>query len=98
MEKVTQPKIKSIASGNNLIAKQMQAQAGDLLPKHLADKESILFVHEGECVLTIKGEDKVLKQGEGFIVPAEIKHQIKAIKDFKGVHFMPIDIKFEFFD
>lgn len=98
MEEVTKPKVTLIASGTHLIAKQMQAKAGDLLPKHLADMESILFVHEGECILMINGEDKVLKQGDGFIVPADTKHQIKAKTDFKGIHFMPNSIKFEFFN
>jgi hypothetical protein len=39
MEKVTKPKVSAIASGNHLVAKQMQAEAGDLLPMHLADVE-----------------------------------------------------------
>ena len=98
MEKVTKPKVKVLASGTNLIAKQMQGSEGNLLPKHLADVESIIFIHEGECILKINGEDKLLKPGEAFIIPPQIKHQLKAITDFKGVHFMPKEIKFEFFD
>ena len=98
MDKVTKPTIKTLATGQNLVAKQMQAEAGDLLPEHLANMESILFVHEGECILRINNEDKVLKQGDAFIVPPDVSHQIKAITDFKGVHFMPNSIKFEFFN
>lgn len=97
MEKITKPNVSSIATGEKLVAKQMQAKAGDLLPEHIANLESILFIHEGECVLKIKGEDIILKRGEGFVVPAEVKHQIKVISDLKGLHFMPIEIKFEFF-
>ena len=97
MENVTKPKVKILASGGKLAAKQMQAKAGDLLPKHLANVESILFIHEGECILKINGEDKLLKQGDAFIVPPETKHQIKVITDFKGVHFMPINIEFQYF-
>lgn len=97
MEEVTKPKVRSIATGKNLVAKQMQAEAGNLLPKHLADVESILFVHEGECILHMNDEDIELKQGEGYIIPPDTKHQIKAIKDFKGLHFMPKEIKFEYF-
>ena len=98
MKKVTKPQVKVLASGTDLITKQMQAAAGDLLPKHLADLESILFIHDGECILSINGEDKLLKHGDAFIVPPETKHQITAITDFKGVHFMPKEIKFSFFD
>ncbi|HLR77105.1 MAG TPA: cupin domain-containing protein [Balneolaceae bacterium] len=97
MTKVTKPKVKTLASGSNLTAKQMQAEAGDLLPKHLANTESILFVQEGECIFKINGEDNVLKQGDAFVVPPETKHQIKAVTDFKGIHFMPASIKFKFY-
>src|SRR5690606_13734484 len=98
MEKVTKPNVSNIAIGKNLVAKQMRAEAGALLPKHLADVESILFIHEGECNLNMDGEDIVLKKGEGYIIPANTKHQIKVITDFKGLHFMPAEIKFEFFN
>ena len=98
MEKVTKPNVRDIALGKNLIAKQMQAKAGSLLPKHLADVESILFIHEGECNLNMNEEDIVLKKGDGYVIPPNTKHQIKVITDFKGLHFMPVGIKFEFFD
>lgn len=98
MEKITKPNVRTLASGSELVAKQMQAKSGDLLPKHLANVESILFIHEGECILKIHGEDKLLKPGDAFIIPADVKHQIKVTIDFKGVHFMPKNIEFEFFN
>lgn len=98
MEKVTKPKVRILAAGNNLIAKQMQAKAGELLPEHLANLESILLMQEGECTFKMNGKEQVLKQGESIVVPPEVKHQIKANTDFKAVHFMPKDIKFEFFN
>lgn len=98
MEKVTQPTVKTLASGSKLIAKQMQANAGELLPAHLANVESILLIQEGECIFKMNAKDKVLKQGDVIIVPPDTKHQIKANHDFKAVHFMPKAIKFEFFN
>ena len=98
MEKITKPNVRSIAIGKNLIAKQMQAEAGALLPEHLANMESILFIHEGECNLNMNGKDIVLKEGEGYVIPPDIKHQIRVINDFKGLHFMPAGIEFEFFN
>ncbi len=71
MEKITKPNVRTLASGSELVAKQMQAKSGDLLPKHLANVESILFIHEGECILKIHGEDKLLKPGDAFIIPAD---------------------------
>ncbi len=98
MKKITPPKVRLLASGIELEAKQMQAKAGDLLPKHLANIESILFIHEGEAILHIHGEGKLLKSGEAFIIPAETIHQIEVVVDFKGLHFMPKNIKFKFFN
>lgn len=98
MEKITKPKVRMLASGNDLVAKQMQAEAGDLLPKHVANVESVLFIHEGECVFDLDGEKTTLKAGESLIVPANVKHQIKVTADFKGVHFMPKNIQFIFFN
>jgi len=97
MDKVTPPKVSVLATGKNLTAKQMQAKAGDLMPKHLADLESIVFVHEGECLFHIDGEETHLKPGDSLVVPPQVKHQIEVVSDFKGVHFMPSEIKFEFF-
>ncbi len=98
MEKVTKPRVRLLATGEKFKAKQMEAKAGDLLPKHIASIESVLIVLEGECVLALAGTDHVLRPGDSFIVPSKIIHQIRAIEDFKAVHVMTNDIEFEFFE
>ncbi len=98
MEKITKPRVRNLALGSNFVAKQMAGKEGDLLPLHQADVESIMFIHEGECILILDGEDHHLKAGEAMIVPPNIKHQFRAITDFTGIHFMPRDIKIEFFN
>ncbi len=98
MESIIKPKVQTLTSGKNLVAKQMQAKANSLMPAHQADKESILLVLEGNCEFRMMDEVHHLKVGDSILVPAKVNHQIKAIKDFKAVHFMPKDIQFEFFD
>jgi len=98
MEKVTKPKIKLLATGEIFEAKQMEARAGELLPKHIASIESVLVVLQGECVLNLDGIDHTLKRGDSFIVPPDIVHQIRAMEDFKAVHVMTKDIQFKFFE
>lgn len=93
---VTPPTVTLLAEGSDYTAKQMQARSGDLLPKHTASRESILFVHEGECMLNIGGEERPLKPGDAFAIPADVVHQITAGTDFRGIHFMPRDIEFQF--
>lgn len=98
MKSVTNPTVKPLAKGEKFQAKQMQAKAGALLPKHIASIESVLIVLEGECVLNLDGTDHSLRQGDSFIVPSAIEHQIRVIEDFKAVHVMTNDIKFKFIE
>lgn len=98
MTKVTKPNVKLLAKGKKFNAKQMQAAAGEILPEHIASIESVVVVTEGECILAIEDRDHVLKLGDAFVVPPKIKHQIRAVKDFKAVHVMTNDITFEFFE
>lgn len=98
MSNVIKPKVRTLVSGTNLVAKEMSGQKDKLLPKHYADVESIIFIHEGSCILIIQGKDVELNAGDAYIVPPKVKHQFKGITDFKGIHFMPKDISFEFFD
>lgn len=98
MKKVTKPKVRSLARGEKFNAKQMEAKAGDLLPRHRANIESVLIVMEGECIIELDGTNNTLKQGDSFIVPPEMEHQITAVKDFKAIHVMTNDIVFDYFD
>lgn len=97
MAGITPPTVTELAEGEKLIVKQMQARAGDLMPRHTANLESIVFVHEGECVVDFDGDEKVVAQGEAIIIPPNVKHQIRATADFKGIHVMPLQIEFRFF-
>lgn len=97
MEKNIIPTVSVLATGTDFAAKQMQANANEVMPLHHANLESILFIYEGECILQMNDEELLLKPGEAVVIPPLIKHQIKAVKDYKGIHFMPKDIKFEFF-
>lgn len=97
MKEVTNPQVRLLASGDKLVAKEMRAREGDLLPEHIANLESILLIQEGECIFKMEGEEQLLKAGDSIIVPPEIRHQIRAKTDFKAVHFMPKEIKFKFF-
>lgn len=97
MEKITPPTVTLLAEGKDLIAKQMQGFAGQAMPIHHASVESIVFVFEGECIFRMNEEETVLKSGDAIAIPPLVKHQIKVVKDFKGIHFMPKDIEFKFF-
>lgn|SRR5690554_4482101 len=98
MKTVTSPKVMLLAKGNEISIKQMEAKAESLLPKHTATTESVLVVLEGECVLNLAGNEHILREGDSFLVPAVLVHQIRVIKNFKALHMMPNNIEFEFFE
>ncbi len=97
MEKTVIPTVTELAIGTKYAAKQMAAKAGEWMPSHHANLESVLFIFEGKCLMKMDGEEIILKPGEAIVIPPMVKHQIKAVTDYKGIHFMPNDIKFEFF-
>jgi len=97
MKKITNPQVKTLAEGKSLIAKQMSAGAGELLPQHHASLESVIVMMEGSCILHLEERDIILNPGDTFVIPAKVKHQLEAIEDFNAVHVMPGEIKFEFF-
>lgn len=97
MKKAMKPNVKSLAIGPEYTAKRMQGKAEYFLPKHLANLESIIFIHEGECILYIDDKEVHMKPGDAYSIPANVQHQFQGITDFSGIHFMPKKIQFEFF-
>lgn len=98
MIKITPAIVTPLSEGNNLLTKQMEAKAGQLLPKHMATVESVLVVVKGACALLLGQEKHILDQGSSMVIPAEVWHQIRATEDFTAIHIMPKGIKFEFAD
>ncbi|MDD3542897.1 MAG: cupin domain-containing protein [Petrimonas sp.] len=96
METVKNPKTKLLDEGEKLRVKQMETLSGQLLPKHKASEESVLVVIEGVCVLKMAESEHTFEQGDSVIIPSDVWHQIKAIRDFKAIHIMPKAIRFEF--
>jgi len=61
---VIKPKVRTLASGKKLITKEMSGKEGKLLPLHLSNLESVIFIHEGECILNMADEEIQMKPGD----------------------------------
>src|SRR5690625_2722762 len=96
MATVKNPKTILLDEGEKLRAKQMEARSVQLLHKHKATEESALVVIEGACVLKKAESEQILEPGDSVVIPSDVWHQIKAIRDFKAIHVMPKDIRFKF--
>jgi quercetin dioxygenase-like cupin family protein len=58
---------------------------GEGLSEHTAAYDALLYVMEGEALVTVEGVDNDLKQGEGIILPAGKTHAVRAVAQFKMI-------------
>lgn len=86
----------SLQDGAVLMAKRMEGTDSTPFPKHSASLESALVMVEGTMTITFPDAVHELKAGDTFIVPADDPHQVVGTPDFKAIHIMPKDIRFDF--
>ena len=96
MEGQGRSKVTPLLEGELWVTKQMEGTAGVALPGHRASIESVVVVIEGQCIIRFADGDRILPQGTSFIVPPEVWHQVIADPDFKAIHIMPKEIRFDF--
>ena len=60
-------------------------KAGALMPEHSHLHEQIANLIEGEFELTVAGETQVLKPGSIVIIPPDVRHSGKALKDTRMI-------------
>ena len=53
------------------------------LSEHTTPFDAIVYTLDGEAEITISGKLLRLKKGEMVIMPANVSHSLKAVKNFK---------------
>jgi quercetin dioxygenase-like cupin family protein len=56
---------------------------GQNLSEHTAPFDALVYILDGEAVITISGKSHQVKQGEMVIMQANEPHALKAVKKFK---------------
>jgi quercetin dioxygenase-like cupin family protein len=56
---------------------------GNGLSEHTAPYDALLFVLEGEVLVTVAGKANRMKNGDGVILPAGKPHSVEAVTKFK---------------
>jgi quercetin dioxygenase-like cupin family protein len=56
---------------------------GQGLSEHTAPFDALVYIIDGEAVITIAGEPSNVKQGEMIVMPANKPHAVQAEKKFK---------------
>ena len=62
--------------------------AGQGLSEHTAPFDAVVQVVDGEAEVVINGEAQVVSAGQIIIMPANIPHELKAVKPFKMLLIM----------
>ncbi len=62
--------------------------AGQGLSEHTAPFDAIVYILDGEAVISVEGKPSTVKSGELFIMPAGRPHSVKAEKRFKMMLIM----------
>lgn len=85
-----------LLDGAVLMTKRMEGTNGAEFPRHSASLESALVMLEGSCTIAFPDAVHALLPGDTFIVPADVVHHVVGTPDFKAIHIMPKDIRFDF--
>ncbi|MHA6697115.1 cupin domain-containing protein [Chryseobacterium sp. A321] len=96
MNNSVNPTVKLLSAGESLTLKQMSGNEGEMLPRHSASLESVVYMKTGEILFHMNDKATLLREGDSLIVPPKTSHQIEVIKDFEALHFMPKEIRFIF--
>lgn len=57
--------------------------AGEAISAHSAPGDAMVYILEGEALITIGDKPSTVKAGEVIVMPANIPHAVDAQKDFK---------------
>ena len=57
--------------------------AGEGLSEHTAPFDALVYVYDGEAIVTISGKDYTVGKGETVIMPADEPHALRAASAFK---------------
>lgn len=56
---------------------------GEGLSEHTAAYDALLYIMEGEAVVTVSGVSNNMKEGEAIVLPARKPHSVRATTRFK---------------
>ena len=96
MKTPNKPEMKLLQSGNALKVMQISGQAGMKMPRHRTTQEAVITVQAGRAILNMLDQEHTLKEGESFIIPANVDHDLVLEADFQAVAVMLLKSKIEF--
>ena len=69
-----------LATGKHIMLSFLEMQDGAEVPEHSHPEEQAGLVLEGELLLRIGGDEKILVVGDAYLVPPNVVHSAKVVK------------------
>lgn len=90
------PKMIILHTGKSLKVLQVTGGEGMSMPEHISTKEAVVIIQNGSAVITMKGNDYLLKKHESMIIPGGEKHTLRITEDFQAQVIMETDSQIKF--
>ncbi|MFH1227700.1 MAG: cupin domain-containing protein [Planctomycetota bacterium] len=69
-----------VAAGEQTMMTFFDFAPNAVIPSHKHPHEQITYMLQGEMEMTVAGETKVLKAGDGVVIPGNIEHSARITK------------------
>lgn len=69
---------RSLGWGASLLVAEFSYSPGGSAPAHSHPYEQLTYVVEGEYLVSIAGEERLVKKGDAYLVPAGVEHSQRA--------------------
>lgn len=84
-QSVVSKTILKLPSGNITL---FSFDAGEGLSEHSSPHEAFVYIVDGSAEISIEGKPNKVSKGESIILPANLRHALKAIEAFKMILVM----------
>lgn len=72
---------RTLGSGDRTTLAEISLLRGAVVPAHSHPHEQIGYVASGRVLFEIGGESRELANGDGYVIPGDVAHQVMALED-----------------
>lgn len=91
MNSFKKPQLIPLSKGEEFQLLKVMADAGAAMPTHHATSEAVVMVKKGEAEIKFSDRKVLLKEGDTFIIPKNVKHRLEVKEEFEAVIALTVD-------
>jgi len=69
-----------VVSGDKTMMTIFDFEVNAVIPSHKHPHEQITYIIEGELEFTVEGKTRILRKGDGVVIPSNHEHSAKVLK------------------